>query len=326
MQNKVNNKGTKGVALIIVMGLVSAIGAASIVIFAYINQYILSASYSRLSDQSYEYLYAAEYVGVTNARNILRNYREYLVIENLNSQQIQFPIKGGLVKGNIVETPSCFNLNSLVDLNSDNLFVANNNNMRIFENLLVELKIGKTESKRLTAALTDWQDTDQQKLMYGAEYSDYNFKDYTNSNFIIFSILELRNILGFSESLIDALENYVCLDRDSLHSKINLSNINLDDKILIKSFLAPYLNDEEILQIINSRPYDGYTHSRDFWKHPVFFSKKIPDEIKSNFINYPSRFKINVEIIFNGITKSLESNVVFKPDGSHTILSRKLGG
>ena len=227
----------------------------------------------------------------------------------------------------LIEKSNCFNLTSLVRPESGRRAVSNEQAMRQFTIFLQEFNIGRTDAMALTAALTDWQDTDSRPLPMGAEVNSYVLSDAAHHvpNSPLVSLKDLRQIRGFTLALLDTILPFVCFDPNDSSSTVNVNSLELHHLPLLKALFGDLLTLEEVTRILNDKPIGGYEHIREFWLHPVFGEKKIPESLRVQFSDKPKRFDVIINVQMSGVRLQMKSGLHFHPDGSYSIISREFG-
>ena len=320
-----------GAALIIVLGLVSVMSVTAVVAFDMFGMFVRKTTNSQIMSQAREYALAGEILGAKRAGAVIKANELFGVSDAINDTdnglKVDMPIDGGRIKGALKENTNCFNLSTLVSKLPNGSYVANVMAMQQFSNLLQAMGIGKTEAASLTAALTDWQDSDTRPLPMGAESAAYNRLDppYRTSDSRLVSIKDLRLIRDFSVDLIDALTPLVCIDPLDTQTVLNINTLQPHHSVLVKALLGDAVTIQQASQLIASRPRGGYDHNRRFWQMKIFEGKAIPEAVRGQFITTPRRFLLTVDVRLNTARTRLNSALHFNPDGSYIIISRYFG-
>jgi general secretion pathway protein K len=154
------------------------------------------------------------------------------------------PVEGGTIKVSIEDAQGRFNLNS----------VANTASLQVFNRLLEVLRL----DPQLANALLDWIDTDDLVRPGGAEDVDYlNLNPpYRAANQPMVSVDELRLIRGFDAKTVAALLPYVTVLPPTATSEIN---VNTAPPVVLQA-LVPDLDLPSAQRIAEERlvkPYNG---------------------------------------------------------------------
>ncbi len=323
--------GQTGAALVIVLGLVSVMCVTAVVAFNMFGMFARKTANSQMFSQAREYALAGEMLGAKRAGAFIKVNEFFGVNDTVSDAEkrlkIDMPIDGGRIVGALKENTNCFNLATMVRKMPSGSFVANVTAMQQFSNLLQAMGIGKTEATSLTAALTDWQDSDTRPLPMGAESATYNQLDppYRTSDSRLVSIKDLHLIRDFSVDLVEALTPLVCIDPLDTQTLLNLNTLQPHHSLLVKALLGDLITMQQASQLIAARPPGGYDHNRRFWQMKMFEDKAIPETVRGQFITTPRRFLLTVDVYLNSARTRLNSALHFNPDGSYIIISRYFG-
>jgi len=141
------------------------------------------------------------------------------------------PIDEGEVSGEMVDLSSRFNINSLVKNG-----IANPGQQTIFLRLLDNLGIPASQAQSLSAAITDWIDTDENTSTLGAETNWYT----TNGRTVyppqapLIDINELLAVRGMSSELLERLRPYIT----ALPDNATTINVNIASAEVIAAFVG----------------------------------------------------------------------------------------
>jgi len=311
-----------GAALMSVLGLVSVMSVTAVVAFDMFGMFVRKTTNNQILSQAREYALAGEMLGAKRAGTVIKATELFGINDAVNDAdnglKVDMPIDGGRIKGALKENTNCFNLATLVNKMPDGSFLANEMAMQQFSNLLQGMGIGKTEAASLTAALTDWQDSDTSPLPMGAESAAYDRLDppYRTSDSRLVSIKDLRLIRDFSVDLVEALTPLVCIDPLDTQTVLNLNTLQPHHSVLVKALLGDVITMQQASQLIAARPQGGYDHNRRFWQMKMFEDKAIPETVRGQFITTPRRFLLTVDVRLNTARTRLNSALHFNLDES----------
>ncbi len=199
-----NRRRERGVALItaiLVMAL-AAIWATSIAMFSQLSQRRVASLLQ--SDQAFLYALGAESL----AHEILRLDLEAGEVDHLAEEWAiplpGFPVRGGLIEGQLEDMQGRFNLNNLITVGGEPDQPA----IEVFRRLLELLQIDPV----LTMYIVDWIDPDVEvSFPDGAEDDVYTAMTpaYRPGNGPMTSIQELRSVQGVDAEVFDLLEPHI---------------------------------------------------------------------------------------------------------------------
>ena len=209
-------RNERGVALIIVLGLVALISSWAITA-AYEDQLSL-----RRSENSQNYYRAAlaSRSALALATKILRDDAAASTTDDLTEMWAQegapFPIDDGSVSGHIVDVNRMLNLNALVDMNG----------MAVPEvvGYVKALFRYRQLNPLLVDALVDWMDADHQPYgRGGVEDSGYVGRGYRMKNRPLDRWQELLLVQGFDAAVLRKLEGLVVVAPAATAMKVNIN-------------------------------------------------------------------------------------------------------
>lgn len=247
-------KQQKGVALITILMMVAlaTILAASIAQ----HQKNTSETTTYLMRQNQTLLYAKSAEAFLSEL-LVEDARSNNKVDHLKETWAQpipgFPIEGGgVVRGQIYDETSKFNLNNLVQEDGQ----PNPQARAFFEALLKKLEL----NPQLVEAVIDWQDADDLTIgPMGAESNFYSglSKPYLASNSIFSSVDELKMVRGFDAQTFAKIKPYVTA-MPVHNAKINVNTASalilasLDEKLNQQAIESEIKNKQANLQFFKS--------------------------------------------------------------------------
>ena len=243
----------QGVAIITALLIVAIATTVSITISTRLQLDVRRTGNMIAGDQAYLYTLAAE----SWAQRILRDDRQNSETDHLGEDWAielpPIPVDGGFILGKLTDMQSCFNLNNLLEANSDTA----QSRVRL-ERLLANLGIDKT----YVQGIIDWIDNDlQTTIPDGAEDVYYMNLDqpYRTANTRMLSVSELRLIKGFEDTEIyNTLLPHVCAFGVSTPINVNTASAEV-----LRS-LADDLTDSEVEKIITQRSETAFNDINEF--------------------------------------------------------------
>jgi general secretion pathway protein K len=243
----------RGVAIITALLIVAIAATVSITISTRLQLDVRRTGNIIAGDQAYLYTLAAE----SWSQSILREDRQDNQTDHLGENWAielpPIPVDGGFILGKLTDMQSCFNLNSLLDANSDTSL----SRVRL-ERLLANLGIDKAYAQ----GIIDWIDNDlDTTIPDGAEDVYYmNLEQpYRTSNTRMLSVSELRLIKGFDDAEVyNALLPHVCAF--GVNTPININTASAE---VLRS-LAEDLTESDVNKIIDQRSETAFSNINEF--------------------------------------------------------------
>ncbi|MDX8407961.1 MAG: type II secretion system minor pseudopilin GspK [Mariprofundaceae bacterium] len=237
----------RGVALIIVLGLVALIGAWASTA-AYEDMIAL-----RRAENMQDAMRAvqASQSGFALAVMTLRHDARDSTTDDLDEawamETPPFPIDDGMVSGRIEDANRYLNLNDLVDSKGQVQLAS----VTMFKTLFRQLEL----DEGLVDALVDWVDSDDRPFgAGGAEDAAYYDAPYRVKNKPLDNWDELRMIKGFAEAKILSRLKEVAVVLPVAVNAITPVNINTAGAAVLLA-LFPKMNDADAESLIAGRPY-----------------------------------------------------------------------
>ncbi|MDX8388815.1 MAG: type II secretion system minor pseudopilin GspK [Ghiorsea sp.] len=243
-----NIQNQRGVALIMVLGMVAIIAAwASTAAY---EDMISLQRISNIQDETRATLASESAVGLVKL--YLKEDARLTKTDNLEEDWAigmpPFPIDEGMITATIEDTNRFYNLNDLVDDNG----MINKLHFSQLQSLFTSISLDPS----LVNTLADWLDKDD--FPYGglgAEDSAYFDRDYKIKNARLDNWSELKLILGFDRNMLLALHT-VANVRPSSNAGNTKVNINTAlPKVLMALF--PNMDEIDAEIFIEARPYEN---------------------------------------------------------------------
>ena len=186
----------KGVALITALLIVAMATIISVELSTRLQLDIRRTGNVVTSEQALLHLKFAERF----ARRVLtddHNNNQHDSLDEIWAEEVEVPVEGGRIVGQLTDLQACFNLNSLVQNNQPDALLAQDRFRRLMS------RLPHPPSSDLSPAIIDWIDADVQNNTPadGAEDSYYHNLEwpYRSANQPMKSISELRLIKGFED-------------------------------------------------------------------------------------------------------------------------------
>ena len=201
MKKSNTKKGSALIIVLLVVAILTTVGVSSID--------RLQADISRSTDfslrlQSHWYALGLEsrVSDFIRERQKIRNFSN-LLIPDQDIPSILVTIEGGNLEGKLFDLQTCFNLNSVVRLDSQDRRVINQIGVDQYRGLLSELGLDEYSQDQIIYPLVDWLDSDDfVQDINGAEDDFYTRlkSPYRAANQLLYDISELKDIKNYSKN------------------------------------------------------------------------------------------------------------------------------
>ena len=326
MRSQGKQDGGVLVLVLLVVALVLSIGVQSVdkIHFTF-NQVIKTVK----DDQSYWYALGLE----STASNFLvkhnteKHISKLLMFDN-ELPQIQYSMKGSVVEGSLKDLSSCFNLNSLVQLdNKGSRLIVNNQGLILYRNLLLSLEVDNFLIENLIYGLLDWVDSDNSLVnSYGAEDNFYTRLDnpYWTANQLLSNVSELASIKNYNSDILKKIMPYVCALPESGLSSTNINAISKNKPEILMMLFGEALPRESALQILSDRPLEGYLTIDAFLSHPALEDLIVSRSIRSYLALNSNYYLLHSKIISKDHSFVMNSSLKLLGSGKVKVFRREL--
>lgn len=191
-----------------------------------------------------------------------------------------FPVPGGLVQPSVRDAQARFNLNAVV---RDQVVDATA--FQAFQRLLAQLQL----PPELADSLVDWLDADSIPTgSAGAEDDFYQrlTPPYRAANRSLSTYSELRLVRGYDRQALTILAPYVTV----LPERARTINVNFISPGLLEA-LIPGLSPATALEVLQSRPAEGWASVSAFFDSPAFSGLAADDRVNvQRLLDVQSRY------------------------------------
>ncbi|MCH8502279.1 MAG: type II secretion system minor pseudopilin GspK [Aliidiomarina sp.] len=253
-------KRQQGVAIITVLLIVVIVTVLAVQMSGRLRLQIARVISSDHAEQAYWHWMSAEsLVRQVLLAELEEDDNRVHLEQNWATQQGPFPVRNGMIAGEIKDLHSCFNLNALYKNEED--LAALTLAMEQYQALLEALEFDQYTAERLTATLIDWIDKDSQlHSNLGAEDADYESlpQPYQAANSLLSHRSELRQIMGYTQEVYERLRPFVCVIPAQTQWRLNLNTVPEDRAELIVAFFRGQMDMNSAQSLLGARPQDGF--------------------------------------------------------------------
>lgn len=288
----------RGAALLTVLLLVAIISVIAATALERLRLSTRLAANAVALDAARGYAYAAETLATTRINALLQQAPDRTAMaDSWSNKPFGLPIPGGAATARVRDGGNCFNLNSLVVMAPDGMFVANPATIQQFARLARLVRVSNGES--IAAATADWIDSDDTAVTNGAESEAYD--GYRTAGTLMADVSELRAVKGVTADAYAALRPWLCTLPTAERANINVNTLAPEQAPLLAMLLPDSMGIQQAQSLLLRRPPQGYGTTDPFWNQVSTAGGGVPlldaktqTGVKSNW------FALTVDVTTNG--------------------------
>lgn len=289
----------EGMALLTVLLLVAVMSAVAVIILDDVRFSVRRTTNVETQAQAQWYAAGAEGLARRQLAQLARLDPNRTPLEpRWNGRVLSFPIEQGSVRATLADGQACFNLNSVVIGQGEDL-IADADGAARFVALGRAVGIAPARMEAVTAALTDWLDGDAEVRPQGGEDARYAglSTPYRTGGVMLAEVSELRAVAGVDDALYRRLRPWVCA-LPTTRLSINVNTLTPTQAPLLVMISGGALNPGAAKAALASRPPSGWATPDAFWSQPAlsaFASTEGMRDLTSVVTRYFS-LRVDVEL------------------------------
>ncbi len=272
--------------------------------------------------QARMFTYAAENIAAARIEDLITRDAAQTTLAGgwLGKEQI-LPIPVGTASATVRDGGNCFNLNSLVT-ETEGGFQASVTGQEQFVALMVVLGINEGVARPVSAAATDWADSDTVPLPSGAEDDAYrsSVQSYLSANRLFAHHSELRAVKGVTPAIYAKLRSWICALPEPLLSPLNVNTLSAEQApLLVMLFPLNTLNPAAARAYLAKRPASGYGSLIRFWEAPEMSALKPSSSVQEQVKLTSKYFLLNTKVSLGETVLEGEAMIVGTPSPARVI-------
>lgn len=318
-----------GVALIIVLMIVALVTVMATEMAGRLQLQVKRASNIKDNNQAYWYAMGAEQFARKSIGDLIEVDPDVVNLEQPWSQEFTYPLAGGGIQAQLVDTQGCFNLNALREESKDPTVPTDNKVLNAFKDMLVKAEIGidDYDAEKLTDSIADWLDEDSNLRQSGSEDADYQslVHPYLAANNFMASKSELRLVNGIQQKWLEKLLPLVCIIPGSDLLRVNINTIEPENAAVLAGLSGMTLADAQ--SEISTRGEEGYEKIEDFFQQPAIAALEVGSKFPEWFDVKTNYFTLNIKTRYNDA--SFAMSTLFEVDEKTQevrVIKREFGG
>lgn len=273
----------RGAALLAVLILVAITGAIAAASLEKLRLSRMVATNVVAIDQARQFAVGAEQLGMLIVNDLVTQDRTKTTLAgNWNGGIRRVPMPGGgTVEARLRDGGNCFNLNSVVAGEADNL-VRRGSGVDQFVALMVLRAIPEPDARRIAEAAADWADTDTMTGPGGAEDAAYAAgpQPFRTANALFADVSELRVMPGMSAVHFARIRPWLCALPVAELSPINVNTLLPGQALLLSALTQGRLSEEAARRVLAMRPAAGWSNNVEFWRTDMLRELPIPLDVQ----------------------------------------------
>ena len=316
-----------GVALILVLSLISIMSAAAVFSFDSLSRIIQRNVVEQQMAQARHYAMAAEQISITQMRQIIIDKTNFGLVMANQLNRYDYTLETATVTVTAHDMSNCFNVQALVSGSNIEGHQADQEAIITFAGLLQQFGIGSDAARGMASALADWQDADDIALPLGAESLYYAEQEpaYRTPNAPVRSVTELRLIRDFTPALLETVDDLLCIGAGNKAAHLNVTTFQPQHAPLIAALLENKISQENLAAFLEDNPPGRFNGASAFFDSGLMSALDIDSGLKRRFDNYPSYVRFTIESRYGDAKARMQTDVHFEGNGTYAIISRKFG-
>lgn len=215
-----------------------------------------------------------------------------------NGVEHQQPTDTGTVTLTVRDAQSCFNLNSLVFGQGEDLRPSEEGALQFVE-LGVAVGLPRARMRAVAEALTDWMDSGQSVSgAGGAEDGHYAAlsRAYRTSGLMLAEVSELRVVKGVDGALYDRLRPYLCALPEARLTQVNVNTLGRDQAPVLTAIAGGQMRLSDAEAVLSARPSTGWKSVEAFWTHPALNDVVADEALRRQTTLLTQYFDLRVDV------------------------------
>jgi general secretion pathway protein K len=315
----------QGMALLTVLLLVAVMSVVAVVILDDVRFSVRRATNVETQAQLQWYAAGAESLARRQVADLVAADPNRTPLEpRWDGRVFSFPIEEGALQAVVSDGQACFNLNSLVLGQGEDL-IARPEGQAQFVALGEALGLSRARMAAAAAGLTDWMDADAEALPNGAEDARYAGLSvaYRTGGVMLADVSEMRAVSGVDEALYQRLRPYVCALPTTRLSPINVNTLRPEQAPLLVMLTRGALAIGAAKSAIAARPASGWASTDAFWAQPALRAFSPDEETRGQISLLTRFFDLRIEVVRNDARAVRTALLYAAPEGGvQTVIRR----
>ncbi|MGF1911674.1 type II secretion system minor pseudopilin GspK [Vibrio kasasachensis] len=320
----------RGVALLVVLLLLAMMTAVAATMSERLFGQFKRSSNQINYQQAYWYSVGAEALAIEGVEQSYKDSETVNLSQPWALDQQSFPLDYGTLTGRLVDRQACFNLNALVDTQTESNSQKAPYLVTVLQDLMSALEVDTYVAE--IVAHSSWEFVDKNSVVNsvtGVEDSTYESMspEYMTANSALADESEFRAINQVSGEVMALVSPYLCALPTSVF-RLNVNTLSPQQSELLSAMFGQQLSVSDAKQVLENRPFDGWGSVEQFLSESQFAA--LSDETKKQVKGYLSvdsaYFELDAQVVVGESRVRVRSLLFSANRETATVISRRFGG
>ena len=320
-----NSGRREGMALLTVLLLVAVMSVVAVTVLDDVRFSVRRATNAEGQAQAQMYADGAELLALRQVAQLIAMGPTRTPLEpEWNGRVLSFPIDGGSLSAVVRDGQNCFNPNSVVEGQGEDLSARQ---AGIAQFVALGRSVGLTEgtARAVADGLVDWLDVDPATRPSGAEDGAYagSAVPYRTGGVMLAEVSELRAIRGVDAQTYKRLRPFVCALPIARPSVLNVNTLKPEAAPLLMMLMEGKIGLSAARAAIEARPRNGWQSVDAFWSQPALLGSAASPQAREQTSLLTRYFDLRVEVDYGG-SRAVRTALLYAPPegGARTVIQR----
>lgn len=324
-QTAKNRESRQGMALLTVLLLTATMAVVCVVILDDVRFSVRRTTNVEVMAQAQAYAAGAERLAAAEISRMTQLSPGRTPLRPAwNGRSMAFPVEQGAIRARISDGQACFNVNSLVLGQGEDLIVQQEG-VAQFIALGAALGVARPRMAALSDAMVDWMDEDGEVRAGGAEDARYAARPepYRTGGVRMVEVSELRAVQGMDADLYRRLRPWLCALPTTRLSPINPNTLAPTQAPLIVAVSGGRIPLGAARTALAARPADGWASVDAFWAQPALAATPPGETERSQLTLVTRYFNLDIDVELAGLKAPRSALLEMASDGAVRTVSRR---
>jgi general secretion pathway protein K len=317
--------GREGMALLTVLLLVGVMSVVAVAVLDDVRFSVRRATNVETQAQAQLYADGVESLAQRQVARLMAADPSRTPLDPVwNGRPFAFPIEGGTVSAVVRDGQNCFNLNSVVLGQGEDL-TASQPGLDQLIALGRAIDIPVPRMAAIADSLADWLDADPATRPNGAEDGAYAglATPYRTSGVMLAEVSELRAIRGVDADIYRRLRPYVCALPVARPTVLNVNTLEAAQAPLLVMLTDGRAGLQVARAAIAARPPSGWASVDAFWSQPALVGTAASPDMREQTSLMTRFFDLRVDVDYGGVRAVRTALIHAQADGrARTVIQR----